>query len=223
NSSDRIITDITFRPSIGSKVLPTTTALVLEFIHPQTLKLGLAPGETMTNNGHDPERFQFFIGNLSQEVLQQIRSDLSGSFAIEVLDLHFSSEKGYKGHIRVMDVEEAFEAQLKPIRNTLMKTETELASRRNALALAQEAFSSDRRKVMAEYTSAVEKLKRSSLRYKSAVDSKKGRSIFEDINVGTYLLYATNETGEAIFEEINVHEGKNQLMIHALRKDPFLP
>jgi hypothetical protein len=62
NNSDRIVTDIIYKPLIKGRGLSTTTSLVLEFLDPRTMKSGLGARETMTNQGHEAEKFTFFIG-----------------------------------------------------------------------------------------------------------------------------------------------------------------
>ncbi|MBN2297466.1 MAG: hypothetical protein JXM72_02675, partial [Deltaproteobacteria bacterium] len=109
NNSDRIITDITYKPVIGDIMLPTTSSLVLELIHPATLISGLSPGQTLSNKGYDPEHFSFFIGELSKEELGKIQQEMKTHFTVEVIDMHFTNKRGYKDQTRVLGFKEAFE------------------------------------------------------------------------------------------------------------------
>lgn len=223
NRSDRIITDIMFKPKMGSIILPTTTTLILEFINPDNLKLGIAPGESISNTGHDPERFSFFIGDLSKEELQRIRSDLKEEFSVQIVDLHFAFQQGYKGQRMVMGVDGAFAEQLKPFLAAIGKTKEDLVATTNRHTLAVEAYEKDKGKALDAFTHAAEKLKQSSLRYSCPVESTKNRCTFEGIDAGTYVIYASPAKGRAVFQEIRVDEGKHHVTIDSLGEDPFLP
>ncbi len=100
NNSDRIITDITYRPLIRNISLSTTSSLVLEFINPATLISGIGPHETLTNRGHDPERFSFFISELSSQEIATLGKAGGRELDIEIIDMHFADRKGYKGQSR---------------------------------------------------------------------------------------------------------------------------
>lgn len=222
NNSDRIITDITYKPKIGGVTLPTTSSLVLEFIHPETLKSGLAPGETLSNQGHEPEDFSFFIGELSREEISQIKSEINGGFALEIMDMHFAQRKGYKDQTRVLGFEEAFTAQLQPLQRSITEAQARQKADSAAYEKAYRDYSQDRDTQLSTFRNSLEDLKQSSVRYQARLDDK-NRCMFEDIAAGTYIVYARSVQGQALFTEITVHDKRQKLMLTTMVKDPFTP
>jgi hypothetical protein len=220
NNSDRIITDITYKPLIDGKGLPTTTILVLEFIDPITLKSGLGPHETMTNLGHDPEKFSFFIGEISQEDLNNLRKDFEKRFGIMVVDMHFSDQKGYKGQFNPRTFEEAFSAQLRPLQITVEHAEVHDKTLRDANAKSLKEFTEQKKIILASLNKNFAELKQSSIRYTASPD-RKNRYVFDDIIPGTYFVYAINGTGKAVFEKIVMGDKKQKKTYTLMRKDPF--
>jgi hypothetical protein len=222
NLSDRIISDITYKPKIGGITLPTTSALILDLIHPVTLKSGLGPKETLSNKGHEPEHFSFFIGELSREELKKIRSELQKDFSIDIVDMHFTKKKGYKGQTNVVGFKEAFIDQLNLLQISIERAQADEHTKKASYNKAFARFSEDKDAELLRYRKSLEELKKTAIRYQERVDEK-NRCTFESIPAGTYFVYAPNAQGIAIFEQTSVKEHKNNLMIGEMIKDPFAP
>ncbi len=222
NTTDRIITDITYTPRVGGKALPTTTSLVLEFIHPETLISGVGPGETMTNRGHDPERLSFFISELTGEEINALKTDATEQFGIEIIDMHFADQKGYKGQVEVRDFLSAFSRQLKPLANTIDQAEADVKARESAHAKALAAFTAGKERLQNHLKASLAELKRNSMRYSVRPD-KKNRFVFDDIPAGTYYLYAPDGRGGAVFEKVAVSGDGRREVAAGMGKDPFVP
>lgn len=222
NSSDRIITDIIYRPLIKDISLPTTTSLVLEFISPKTLISGIGPGETLTNRGHDPERFSFFISELSSEEIAVLGKDAGRAFDIEIMDMHFADRKGYKGQVSVKDFTAAFSRELGPFLSAAESAEADFKAREKAHAKALAAFSAERDRAAEKLERLLADLRKNSVRH-SARPDKKNRFVFEGISRGSYYLYASDRKGGAVFEKIEVDGGGRQADYTGMGKDPFVP
>ena len=222
NSTDRIITDITYTPRVGGKPLPTTTSLVLEFIHPETLISGVGPGETMTNRGHDPERFSFFISELTQEEIDALKTDAAHQFGIEIIDMHFADQKSYKGQVEVQDFLSAFSRQLKPLTYAIEQAEADVKARKSAHAKALADFTAGKERLEDQLKVSLAELKRHSVRC-SVRPYKKTRFVFDDVPAGTYYLYAADGRGSAVFEEVAVSGDGRQEVAAGMKKDPFVP
>jgi hypothetical protein len=220
NNSDRIITDITYKPKIGGITLPTTSSLMLDLIHPQTLKSGLGPKETISNKGHEPERFSFFIGELSKEELKKIQSEIKKDFTIEVIDMHFTKEKDYKGQTEVLEFEGAFNSQLKPLQIAIADAEADEQSKKISFSNALSKFNKAKETVMNKHKKSLEDLKKTSVRYQIRPDEK-NLCILENIPAKKYIVYSRKTNGQALFTEITVEDRKNKLMLNTMIKDPF--
>jgi hypothetical protein len=221
NNSDRVITDITYRPLVDGKGLPTTTLLILEFIDPATMKSGLGPHEAMTNLGHDPEKFSFFIGEISQEELKNLKKDFDKRFGITIVDMHFSDQKGYKGQFKPQTFEEAFPGQLRPLQIAIEQAETHDKVIKNANAKALKEFTGQKNRILDSLKKSLSELKVSSIRYTASPD-KKNRYVFNDVSPGTYFVYASDGNGKAVFEKIAIGEKKQKRTYTQMKKDPFL-
>lgn len=222
NNSDRVITDITYKPLVDGKGLPTTTLLVLEFIDPVTLKSGLGPHETMTNIGHDPEKFSFFIGEISQDEMTNLKKDFAKRFGITIVDMHFSNQKDYKGQFKPQTFEEAFSAQLRPLQIAIAQAEAQDKTIKNANGQALREFTEQKDRILSSLKKALYDLKKSSIRYSKSPD-KKNRYTLDDVSPGTYFVYATDGNGKAVFEKVNVGEKKQKITYTQMKRDPFLP
>lgn len=220
NNSDQIITDITYKPKIGGIILPTTSSLMLELIHPQTLKSGLGPRETISNKGHEPERFSFFIGELSKEELKKIQTYIKKDFTIEVVDMHFSKEKGYKGQVEVLEFDRAFNSQLKPLQIAIANAEADEQSKKISFSNAFSKFNNARETLLNKHKKSLDDLKKTSVRFQMRPDEK-NICTFENIPAKKYVVYSSKKNGQALFTEINVEDGKNKLMLNNMIKDPF--
>lgn len=222
NNSDRIITDISYTPMIAGIKLPTTSALILELIHPLTLKSGLGPGETLTNKGHDPEHFSFFIGELTKEEIKKIQSGIDKDFTIKIQNMHFTDKKGYKGQTTVMDFEQAFPSQLRQGRDAIQKAQTEKQEKVSSLNKAMAEYNEDKEKEFLRYKKSLEDLRKTAVRHQTQLDEKK-RCTFENIASGTYYVYAHTQGGQTVFSEITVKDTKTKLVLNDMTKDPFMP
>ncbi len=222
NNSDRVITDITYKPLVDGKGLPTTTMLVLEFIDPATLKSGLGPHETMTNIGHDPEKFTFFIGEISQDELNTLQRNFDKKFGITIVDMHFSDQKAYKGQFKPKTFEEAFPAQLEPFRIAVEEAQVRSKAIRDANAQALREFNDQKNRILDSLKKNLAELKRSSVR-STASPGRKNRCVFDDVARGTYFVYATDGNGKAVFEKISIDGKKLKKTYTRMKKDPFLP
>ncbi len=223
NNSDRIISDITYKPLLNKTTLAMSSLLILEFMNPSTLVSGLSPGESITNVGHDPEHLSFFISELTDKDVKKAQSSLPEGFTIDIKDIHFVSQKTYKGKSKEMDVEEAFAAQLKPIQIASEQAKDEYKAKTAALSSARELYERETNGILKRFHDEMEDLKQSSLRYQASIDPKKGRGVIESIKPGKYYVYASNLNKQAIFEEITIEEGRNKIKINTLKKDPFEP
>jgi len=221
NHSDRVITDVTYKPLVDGKGLPTTNLLVLEFIDPTTLKSGLGPYETMTNLGHDPEKFSFFVGEISQEEAKNLKKNFDKRFGITVVDMHFSDQKAYKGQFKPKTFEEAFPAQLRPFQIAVEQAYVRDKAIRDANAQALREFGEQRDKILQSLKKTLAELKRSSVRY-TASPVKKNRCVFDDVIPGTYFVYAAGGNGSAVFEKITIGDEKQKRAYTQMKKDPFL-
>lgn len=223
NNSDKIISDIIYKPLIGNTPLPITTMLVLEFINPKSLIFGLAPGESLTNQGSDPEHLSFFLSELTDKDINHIKTSMPGGFSFEVTDIHFVSQKGYKGQSKVMDVKEAFAGVLGAYQAASVRAYNENKEKSGALATAKGLYERDTNESISDFKARSNDLKKASRRYKGNIDPKKNRVTIESIKPGKYYVYATSTPGKAIFEEIIIKEGKNKIKIDTQKKDPFEP
>ncbi len=223
NNSDRVVSDITYRPMIDKISLPITTMLVLEFINSKSLIFGLAPGEILTNEGSEPEHLSFFLSELKGSDVSRIKSAMPGGFSIEVTDIHFVSQKGYKGQGRVMDVKEAFADVLREYQGASQRAHEDNRARTEALANARSLYARDIKTSLDDFRTRSKDLKKSSVRYQGSVDPKKNRVTIDSIAPGKYFLYAPSMTGNAFFREITIEEGRNKLKIDSTKKDPFEP
>jgi len=223
NNSDRIISDIIYKPLVGNTPLPITTMLVLELMNPKTLISGLAPGESLSNQGSDPEKLSFFLGELKDKDINRIKGAMPNGFSIDVTDIHFVSQKGYKGQTKIMDVKEAFAETLKAYQSASQQARDEYRVKSEDLIKAKTLYEKDTIGAIDDFRFRSNDLKKSSVRYKVAVDPIKNRADIESIGPGNYFIYAPATPGKSIFEQITVGDGKNKLKIEKLKKDPFEP
>jgi hypothetical protein len=223
NGTDRIVTDISYRPLINGRPLSTSSAFVLEFMDPSTMKSGLGPGETMTNQGHEPEKFSFFTGEVTQDEIKSMQKDFDRKFGIEVLDMHFTNQKDYKGQFKPLTFEEAFASALAPLSAAARQAKARARELDETDAKALKEFKARRDGLTAQEAGTLAGLKKAAVRYTAAPD-KKGRCTFEDVAPGTYFIYAGNGNGMAVFEPIKVgDERKIKRSITQTKKDPFVP
>jgi hypothetical protein len=223
NNSDKIISDIIYKPLIGNTPLPITTMLVLEFINSKNLVSGLAPGESLSNQGNDPEHLSFFLSELTDKDINRIKASMPGGFSFEVTDIHFVAQKGYKGQTKVMDVKEAFANVLGAYQGVSVRVHNENKEKTAALATAKGLFERDTKGTIDDFKARSSELKKASIRYQGDIDPKKNRATIESIKPGKYFVYATSTPGKAVFEEITIEEGKNKIKIETQKKDPFEP
>ncbi len=223
NASDRIISDITYKPVIGDIALPITTSLVLEFINPKTLIFGLAPGERLSNQGKEPEHFSIFLSEIKDQDIQRIQSSMPGGFSVRVSDVHFVSQKGYKGQSRVMEVKEAFSGLLSSYQSAVQQARNHSRAKSEELARAKTLHERETSESVNEFRMKAYDLKKNSVRYKRTVDQRRNRSSMEPVEPGKYIVYAPANAGAAVFQEITVGEGTTKLKIETLKKDPFEP
>jgi hypothetical protein len=223
NNSDKIISDVVYKPLIDKSPLAITSSLVLEFINPANLIFGLAPGETLSNQGHDPEHISFFINEIVGKNINQLKSSLPGSFTISVMDIHFLNQKGYKDQTKEMGVKEAFAGQLKPYETEYTQAKNEYAGKTEELKNARKLYDNDSKGIMKDFNAQLLSLKKASFRVHTQVDAKKNRGTINSIEPGKYYLYGTDSSKKAFFKEITIEDGKNKIEINSLGKDPFLP
>jgi hypothetical protein len=223
NTSNMIISDITYKPVIEDIALPITTSLVLEFINPKNLIFGLAPGESLSNQGNEPEHFSFFLSELKEHDIKRIHSSMPGGFSIRVTDVHFVSQKGYKGQTKVMDIKEAFPGILSSFRLASQRARDDSNAKTDALSRARDLYENETKESMREFRAKAYDLRRTSVRYKGVVDQRKNRVSIEAIKPGSYIVYAASKSGKAFYREMILGEGTNKLKIQTLTKDPFEP
>lgn len=222
NTSDRIITDLIYLPSIGDIKLPTSSALTLELIDPQTLQLGLRPGGKLSNRGIEPERFDFFIGELKPEQIKNIDKDFSKKLTLHPIDLHFSRRTGYKGQIKEMGVEPAFAKTLEPYRQAIDAAGLRQESRRADLARRQTRHDEEKARVEDWYTAEAARLKNAAVRYDGTADAK-GRCTLHNVSPGAYIVFARAARDRVIFLPVNVDTNRVRLDATTTRGNPFMP
>lgn len=223
NNSDKIISDIIYKPLIGNTPLPITTMLVLELINSKNLIFGLAPGESLTNQGSDPEHLSFFLSELTDKDVNRIKASMTNGFSFEVTDIHFVSQKGYKGQSKVMDVKEAFADVLKAYQAASVRAHDENKEKTGALATAKGLYEHDTKGTISDFKTRSNDLKKASVRYQGDIDPKKNRATIQSIKPGKYYVYAPSTAGKAIFEKITIEAGTNKIKIETQKKDPFEP
>ncbi|HOS96679.1 MAG TPA: hypothetical protein PLR71_00530 [Deltaproteobacteria bacterium] len=223
NGSNRIISDITYKPQVGALNLPITSSLVMEFLNPRTLIYGLGPGESLSNQGGDPERFSFFLSELKGNEIKQIKASMPAGFSIQITDIHFVSQKGYKGQSKIMDVSEAFAGQLWAYRSAAQEARDSHTRKTEALARAKKVFASETKGSLDEFRSRSSDLKTTSVRYRASVKPKKLTATMDPVVPGKYFVYAPATRGKAAFQEVSVTRGTTKLTIETLKKDPFEP
>lgn len=223
NTSERIVSDIIYKPVIQGVPLPITTSLVLEFVNPKNLIFGLAPGESITNQDSDPEHFTFFLSELTESDKKRIQTSLPGGFSVEILDLHFVSQKGYKGQSKVMDVKEAFAGVLSAYEGAVRTARNAQAAATETLEKAKKLYASETSGSLAAFRTRSKDLRKASVRFSAPVDIKKSRATMDDVPPGTYYVYGSTPAGQALFEEVAIMRGRNKVTIESLKKDPFEP
>jgi hypothetical protein len=223
NHSDKIVSNVVYKPLLDKSPLAITSSLVLEFINPSNLIFGLAPGETLSNQGHEPEHVSFFNNEIVGKNINQIKSNLPGSFSLSVMDIHFLNQKGYKDQTKEMEIKEAFAGQLKPYEAACAQAKDEYAGKTEELNNARRLYDNESKGIIKEYKAQLSSLKRVSIRGKAQVDEKKNRASVKSIEPGRYYLYGTDLGKKAFFKEITIEDGKNKIEINSLGKDPFLP
>jgi len=223
NNSDKIISNVVYKPLLNNSPLAITSSLVLEFINPANLIFGLAPGETLSNQGHDPEHVSFFNNEIVGKNVQQIKSSLPASFTLSIMDIHFLNQKGYKDQTKEMGVKEAFAGQLKPYETAYQQAKNEYVEKTEGLRNARKLFNNESKGIIKEYDTQLTSLKKASVRSRAQVDAKKTRASIKSIEPGKYYLYGTGPGKKAFFKEITIEEGRNKVEIKSLAKDPFLP
>jgi len=222
NNSDRIISDVIYTPRIGNKKIPVASKLVLEFIDPATLKSGLAPGRSLSNNSDNPERFSFFVGEISKEDMQYIKANVGTAFALDVQDLHFMNAIGYKDQAQILDAEHAFQARLRELEEGGATAQRDAEAKADAYAKALNAYNQGKEGAVQRFKTEAEELRKSSVRATTGVD-KKNRGVFKEIEPGIYYIYATNGQGNAVFKQVEVGQGRVKMQIKDVVHDPFLP
>ena len=222
NQTDRIVSDLVYAPRVGGISLPTSSRQMLELSHPDTLKFGIAPGKTLSNQGASPERFTFFIGELKSDQLAFIRKHIRENFHLDLKDLHFVERIDYKGQTATMDVEQAFAATLKPLKGSLDEALALRGKRQRDYQQAEAAFTEQLEEAHKRFSQVAFDLRHAAVRFSSPV-ANKHRCILNDIPPGTYLVYAPQGDGQALLQEITVPAGKLQLNLETTTKDPFLP
>ena len=223
NSSDRIISDITYKPAIGNIALPITSSLVLEFINPKNLIFGLAPGESLSNQVNEPEHFSFFLSELKEPDIKRMMSSMPDGFSIKIIDIHFVSQKGYKGQSRVMDVKEAFSGLLAPYIEASQRARDHGKEKEEELSGAKAIHERETRDSLNEYRMRASDLKKTSVRYKGIVNQKNNKFSIEPVDPGRYIVYTPSTNGMAVYQEITLDEGTTKIKIETMKKDPFEP
>ncbi|MEN6475185.1 MAG: hypothetical protein ABFD81_14310 [Syntrophaceae bacterium] len=222
NNSDRIISDVIYTPRIGDKKIPVASKLVLEFIDAKTLKSGLAPGHSISDNSENPERFSFFVGEISKQDMQYIKANLNKAFALEIQDLHFMNAVGYKDQAQILDAEHAFQVRLRELEQGGETAQRDAKAKADAYASAVSAYNLGKEESVGQFKVEATELKNSSRRASSAVD-KKNRCVFKDIEPGSYYIYASNGQGNAVFQPVEVGQGRVKKQIDTVVRDPFVP
>ncbi len=223
NNSEKIVSNVVYKPLLNKSPLSVTSSLVLEFINPSNLIFGLAPGETLSNQGHDPEHVSFFNNEIVGKNINQIKSSLPDSFSLSIMDIHFLNQKGYKDQTRELDVKEAFAGQLKPFEAAFLQTKNEYAGKTEELKNARKQFDDESRGTVKEYRAQLSSLKASSIRGHARVEAKKNRASIKNLDPGKYYIYGTGSEKKAFFQELTIDEGRNKFEVKSLGKDPFLP
>jgi len=222
NNSDRIISSVIYTPKIGNDKMPTSSSLILELINPATLKYGVEAGKTISNKGFLAENFSFFIKELKKGQISLIKSKLQKEFSIAIVDLRFVNEIAYKGQFKEMDVIEAFQHRLGSLRQASEKAKELAAIKKDNYEKALREYTGARDLVINEFLSAAAQLEKTSIRHTSTVNSN-NKTTIENIDAGSYIVYAQKENGLAVYEVIEINTSKHEFVINELIKDPFIP
>ncbi len=223
NGTDAIVSDISYRPVVSGVTLPLTSPLVLEFINPSNLLLGLGPHEGMTNRGREPEKFNFFLSDLTEKDKGVITRGASRDFSLRIEDIHFVAGKGYKGQYRIMDVGGAFPGRIAAHRAEAARAEAESAAKAHELEQAKARFMAETRESMASFTSRAGELKKASVRARGVIDPRRNRAVFEGVAHGDYYVYAACPGGRAAVRELKVNGSRVTITLDSFGKDPFVP
>lgn len=216
NSTGRIVGSLLYRPVVGQLRIPTTSSLYLDLIDFATMRFGLAPGASLSNQGTHPENLSFFVGELKGEQLAQIKRSIATDFKLEVVDLKFLRQTGFKGQTQALSFEEAFAAELGPYRASVGRSERALSEARTLAAAAARGLNAAKQQHLGRFVQASATLQSAARRYQAGG--------FSDVEPGVYWLYAKGPAGRVIFERVRVKAARRQA-IEALspRPDPFKP
>ncbi len=222
NTSDRVIASITYRPTIGSIVVPTPTPLVLEFLDPATLEFGLAPGKDMADTSSQPEKFSFFVGELTAKDVDFVRRNISKEFRLDVVDIRFADRVGYKDQTRIMDVRRAFASRLRPLLEKVHNARAVAMEKEAMYKNALVAYNREKTDLLKRFAASVTSLKKSALRYRCK-QKDKGRYTARGVEPGQYVIYSKRPNDMAVFYTIEVRGKAQTIKIPSIRKDPFIP
>ncbi len=222
NHSDRIISAITYMPYIGEIKIPLSNPLFLEMVDYSTMIFGLAPGRTLSNLKHEPERLSFFAGELNREQIKLIRKNIASSFSLEVVEIRFSDGVAYKGDAAQLTLEEAFAPQLKPLKEQIVKADKDIKTSSARLKQAREQYAAERKVRDEQHAAALAELKKSAVRYRGE-PGKKLSYTFMDVPEGDYILYATGQGAQVIFEVLQVAGKRQEVEPLKMVEDPFSP
>jgi len=217
NKTDKIISQITYKPMAEDLYLPTTTNMVLELIDPKTMKLGISPGKSLSNVGHEPVKLSIFINQLKKDEVGRIKSDIKNNFAIAILDAKFSNAIGYKGQHKMMDLKEAIAAKINAFRIAIEKAEKDEGLKKKSYEKALAAYTKEQDEINKLYKKNLEELKVSSLRFSTGSED----NTIEDIPPGNYIIYARNTDGKAVFQEVKIEGKKTSVDLQNMEGDPF--
>lgn len=223
NTTDRIVSDVTYRPVIDGAIVQMAMPLVLEFINPANLVFGLGPGETLTNKDKEPEHLTFFLSDLSDTDKERLIKSPAKALTLAVDEVHFVSQKGFKGQFKVMDLTEAYRGQLEPFKAASDRARQWQMAASGELAREREQFNAAVKDVLTGFTRQADDLKRASVRATGTIDPTKKRASFSEVAPGEYMLYVAGPAGKACLQKVSVDKRKTKTAVKGCGKDPFMP
>ncbi len=218
NNTGHIVGSLVYQPMVGQLRIPTTSNLYLDLIDFATMRFGLVPGASLSNQGFHPERLSFFAGELKGGQLAEIKRSIASDFRLEIVDIKFLRQTGYKGQTQELSFDEAFAGELGPLRAAVSQAERELARARELAAETSRGLAAAKQQDVSRFAQAAGILQISSRRYQAS------QARFTGVEPGTYWLYAKGPGGWAIFEKVWIHDARRQKIKSTnMRPDPFKP
>lgn len=218
NNTGRIIGALIYHPTVGQLKIPTASSLYLDLIDFTSMRFGLPSGATLSNQGVHPEQFSFFAENLSQSQIAMLKRDVNAGLNLQIEDVKFLRQTGYKGQTQELSFEEAYAGEIRPYRDATNRAEAALKSNQQLADEARANLNAAKQSHEALFASEAKTLLNSAQRYRAKTTT------FTAVKPGTYYLFASGQRGQALFEKVTIKADRHQT-IKAGRggANPFIP